>query len=76
MQKALKYEILKFGEKPKMQVDTDPLKVEEALYSEPLDCMMVEATEGFEKEVIMFGDIKVMMVGTNDGFDMKMEYGL
>ena len=41
VQKALKDGRLQFGEKPKMQVDEDPLKVEEALYSEPLDCMMV-----------------------------------
>ncbi|CAI8596325.1 unnamed protein product [Vicia faba] len=57
--------MLQFGKKPKMQVDTDPLKVDEALYSKPLDCMMVEATEGLDKEVIIIGDIKGMMVGTN-----------
>ena len=59
-----------------MQVDNDPLKVEEDLYSEPLDCMMVEATEGLDIEVIMIGDIEVMMVETNDSFDLKMEEGL
>ena len=39
---------LQFGEKPKMQVDTDPLKVEEALYLEPLDCMMVGTNESYD----------------------------
>ena len=76
MQKALKEGRLQFGEKPKMQVDTDPLKVDKALYSGPPDCMMVEATEGLDREVIMIGDIKVMMLGTNESFDIKMEDGL
>ncbi|KAI5428999.1 hypothetical protein KIW84_033844 [Lathyrus oleraceus] len=46
VQKALKEGRLQFGEMPKMQVDSDPLKVEEALYVEPLDCMMVDTTDG------------------------------
>ena len=76
VQKALKDGRLRFGEKPKMKVDIDDLKVEEALYLKPLDFMMVEATEGLDKEVIMVGDIEVMMVGTNDSFSLKMEEGL
>lgn len=47
MQKSLKEGRLQFDEKQKMQVDTDPLKGEEALYAEPFDIMMVEAAEGF-----------------------------
>ena len=50
MHKALKEGMLQFSEKPKMQVDTDPLKVEETLYVEPFDVMMVEATDGFDME--------------------------
>ncbi|KAI5408464.1 hypothetical protein KIW84_054342 [Lathyrus oleraceus] len=46
VQKATKEGRLQFGERPKMQVDSDPLKVEEALYLEPLECMMVETIEG------------------------------
>lgn len=48
MQKALKEDGLQLGEKPKMQVDTDPLKVEEALYAKPFEVIMVEATDGFD----------------------------
>lgn len=29
-----------------MQVESDPLKVEEALYSKTLECMIVETTDG------------------------------
>ncbi|KAI5424314.1 hypothetical protein KIW84_030490 [Lathyrus oleraceus] len=46
VQKALKEGRLQFGERPKMQVDIDPLKVEEELYVDPLECMIVEATDG------------------------------
>ncbi|XP_050897605.1 classical arabinogalactan protein 9-like [Lathyrus oleraceus] len=46
VQKALKEGRVQFGERTKMQVDSDPLKVEEALYSEPLECRMVETTDG------------------------------
>lgn len=46
MQKALKEGRLQFSERPKIQVDSDPMKVEEALYSKPLECMMVETTNG------------------------------
>ena len=58
VQKSLKEGRLQFGEKPKMQVDTDPMKVEEALFVKHYECMMVEATKGF--------DNKAMMVKTND----------
>ncbi|XP_058775659.1 uncharacterized protein LOC131649932 [Vicia villosa] len=49
VQKALKEGRLQFGEKPKssMQVDTDPLQVEEAHYTELADVMMVDTTDGF-----------------------------
>lgn len=51
VQKALNEGRLQFEEKPKMQVDADPLKVEEEFYSEINDCMMIEATEGLEEEI-------------------------
>lgn len=35
VQKTLKEGRLQFGERPKMQVDSDPLKVDDALYLEP-----------------------------------------
>ena len=76
MRKALKDGRLQFGEKRKMKVDSDSLKVEEALYSEPLDCMMVEATERLNREVIIIGDIEVIMVVTNESYNLKMEEGL
>ena len=72
MQKALKEGRLQFGEKPKMQVDTDPLKVEEALYSEPYDCFMVEAADGLD-EAINADSFECMMVETTDGSDKKDE---
>ena len=37
---------------------------------------MVEATEGLDKEVIVIGDIKVMMVRTNESFNIKREEAL
>ncbi|XP_050909200.1 uncharacterized protein LOC127122971 [Lathyrus oleraceus] len=46
VQKALKEGRLQFGERPKMQVDYDPLKLEEALHVEPLECMVVETIDG------------------------------
>lgn len=62
-----------------MQVDSDPLKVEEALYSEPLECMMVEATDGIMESSDMVSLVKsfeVLMVETIDGFDKNAENGL
>lgn len=51
VQKALKEGKLQFGERPKMQVHSDPLKVEEALYFEPFECMMVETTDGLNESL-------------------------
>lgn len=79
MQKALKEGILQFGERPKMQVDSDPLKVAEALYSKPIECMMVETTDGLVESsdvVYLVESFEVLMVETNDGFDKKTESGL
>lgn len=48
-------------------MDSDPLKVEETLYSEPLECMMVETTDGLveaSKETSLAQSFEVMMVGT------------
>lgn len=67
VQKALNEARLQFGEKPKMQVDADPLKVEEAFYSEIGDCMMIEATEGFEE--ITAETFECLMVETTKGPD-------
>lgn len=51
--KALKEGMLQFREKPKasMQVDSNPLQVEETHFDEPIEIQMVEATEGFDMEV-------------------------
>lgn len=35
-----------------MQLDSDPLKVKEALYSEPLEYMMVETTDGPNESLV------------------------
>lgn len=53
MQKTLKEGKLQFGEKPTtlMQVDSDPLQVEEAHFAEPVEILMVEATDGLDMEV-------------------------
>lgn len=67
---------LRFGERPKMQVDSDPLKVEEALYVEPLECMMVETIDGLievSKAVLLAESFEVMMVETTEGFGNKAE---
>lgn len=34
-----------------MQVDADPLQTEDAHYDEPIELLMLEATEGFNMEV-------------------------
>lgn len=76
---ALKEGKLQFGERPKMQVDSDPLKVEEGLYSEPLECMMVETTDGIieSSDVTSLAEsLEVLMVETIVGFDNKAENGL
>ncbi|XP_050919575.1 uncharacterized protein LOC127137133 [Lathyrus oleraceus] len=65
VQKALKEGRLQFGERPKMQVDSDPLKIEEALYVEPLECMVVETTDGLievSKADSLAESFEVMMV--------------
>lgn len=62
-----------------MPMDSDPLKVEEALYSEPLKCMMVETTDGLMESsgiVCLAESFEVLMVETIDGFDKKAENGL
>ena len=76
MQKALKEGRLQFGERPKMQVDSDPLKVEEALYSEPLECMMVETTDSLieaSEAASLVESFEVLMVETTEGFENKAE---
>src|SRR3954468_24381216 len=62
VQKALKEGRLQFGETPKssMQVDTDPLQVEEAHYTELADVMMVDTTDGFDKKKNGATDGKVL----------------
>lgn len=57
-----------------MQVDSDPLKVEEALYAEPLECMMVETTDGLievSKVTSLAESFEVMMAETTEGFGNK-----
>lgn len=59
-----------------MQVDSDPLKVEEALYAEPLECMMVETNNGLIevlKATLLAKSFEVMMVETTEGFGVKDE---
>lgn len=77
--KALKKGRLQFNERKKMRVDSDPLKVEKALYSEPLECMMVETTDGLveSSDVVSLAEsFEVLMIETTDGFDNKDENGL
>ncbi|KAI5409288.1 hypothetical protein KIW84_054920 [Lathyrus oleraceus] len=79
VQKALEEGRLQFCERRKMQVDSDPMKVEEALYFEPLECMMVETTDCLveSSDVVSLDEsFKVMMVETTDRFDKKAENGL
>lgn len=67
---------LQFGERPKMLVDSDPLKVEEALYMEPIECMMVEIADGLievSKATSLAESFEVMMVETTEGFGNKAE---
>ena len=76
VQRDLKEGRLEFGERQKMQVDSDPLKVEEALYSEPLECMMVETTDGLVEVfnvVSLSVSFEVPMVETTEGFSNKAE---
>lgn len=76
VQKALKEGRLQFGERPKMQVDSDPMKEEEALYVEPLECVMVETADGLvevSKETSLAESFKVMMVETTEGFEKEDE---
>lgn len=78
MQKALKEGRFQFGKRPKMQVDSDPLKMQEALYSEPLECMMVKTTDGLVESSDMASlaeSFDVLMVETTNGFDNKAENG-
>lgn len=70
VQKALNEGRLQFGEKPKMQFDTDPLKVEEAFYSELNECMMVEATDDLD-ENITAESFDYLMVETTEGCDTR-----
>lgn len=53
MQKTLKEGRLQFGEKPKasMQVDVDSFQTKENHYTEPVEILMVEATDGFDMDV-------------------------
>ncbi|XP_050914946.1 uncharacterized protein LOC127129873 [Lathyrus oleraceus] len=76
VQKALKEGKLQFGERPKMQVDSDPMKVEEALYYEPFECMMVESTDGPMEPLAaesLDESFECMIVETTDGFDKRTE---
>lgn len=59
-----------------MQVDSDPLKVEEELYAEPLDCIMVEPTNGLIKvlKATSLAELfEVIMVETTEAFEVKDE---
>lgn len=51
--KALNEGKLQFGEnlKSAMKVDSDPMHIEDAYYAEPVEILMVDATEGFNMEV-------------------------
>lgn len=53
---------MQFGEKPKSsrQVDVDPLLVREVNPVEPLDVMMVKATECFDREENIVIDNRVL----------------
>lgn len=55
-----------------MQVDADPLKVEEAFYLEINDCMMIEANEGLEEEITT-ETFECLMVETTEGPDNAKE---
>ena len=60
-------------------MDSDPLKVEEDLYFEPLECMMVKTIHGLveSSDVASLAEsFEVLMVKTTDGFDNKAENGL
>ncbi|XP_050916740.1 uncharacterized protein LOC127131894 [Lathyrus oleraceus] len=72
LQKALKEGRLQFGVRLKMQVDSDPFKIEEVLYFEPLECMMVETIDGLMESldvVYLAESFEVLMVETIDVFD-------
>lgn len=59
-----------------MQVDSNPLKVEEALYSKPLECMMMETTNGLIESldvVSLAVSFEVLVVETIDGFNKRAE---
>lgn len=52
-----------------MQVDSDPMKVKEALYSEPFECMMMETTDGSIEPLVaksLAKFFKCMMVSTRE----------
>lgn len=55
-----------------MQVGSYPLKVKEALYSEPFECMVVETTNG-PTESLVAESFECMMVETTGGFDKRTE---
>lgn len=59
-----------------MHVDSNPLKVEEALYYETLECMMVETTNDLTESldvVYLVESFDVLMVETTNGFDKGAE---
>lgn len=53
-----------------MQVDTDPLKVEEVFYSEINECMMIEATKGLNKDITA-DTFDCLMVETTEVLDNR-----
>lgn len=62
-----------------MHMESDPLKVEEALYSESIKCMMVETTDDLVESSDMASlaeSFEVLMVETIEGFDNKAKNGL
>ncbi|XP_050901983.1 uncharacterized protein LOC127108851 [Lathyrus oleraceus] len=74
MQNYLKEGRLQFGKRPKMQVESDPLKVVKDLYLEPLECMMVETTDGLVEafeSASLAESFEVLMVETTEAFENK-----
>lgn len=67
MHNAIKDRRLKFGDKGKsqMKIDSNPLQVTDAHYTEPTDVNMIEATEGIHN--------KGPMVETDVGFKQGVE---
>ena len=75
IQKALKDGRLKFGEKPKssMKVNSYPLHIVDAHLVEPLEVLMIEATNGLEDEHdYIIDSLAVLTIKNTDGFKNEL----